>query len=81
MAKTREEAPILEEREWTKQSRISAARVREILGPAVADRLQQWLKYREHKNVWICSSAMVSWAFFCLSQSVVLSCGWQTYFC
>jgi hypothetical protein len=39
MAKTREEAPILEEREWTKQSRISAARVREFLGPAVADRL------------------------------------------
>jgi len=37
MAKTREEA--LEKREWTKQSRISAARVREILGPAVADRL------------------------------------------
>jgi hypothetical protein len=39
MAKTREEAPILEDGEWTKESRISAARVREILGPAVADRL------------------------------------------
>jgi hypothetical protein len=39
MAKTREEASILEVREWTKKPRISAARVREILGPAVADRL------------------------------------------
>jgi hypothetical protein len=39
MAKTREEASILEERERTKESRISAARVREILGPAVANRL------------------------------------------
>jgi hypothetical protein len=38
-AKTREEAPILEERERTKESRISTARLREILGPAVADRL------------------------------------------
>jgi hypothetical protein len=39
MAKTREEAPILEERERTKESSISTARLREILGPAVADRL------------------------------------------
>jgi hypothetical protein len=39
MAKTREEASILDEREQTKESRISAARVREILEPAVADRL------------------------------------------
>jgi hypothetical protein len=40
MAKTREEgAPILEQRERTKESRISAARMREVLGPAVADRL------------------------------------------
>ena len=34
-----EEAPILEQRERTKESRISAARMREVLGPAVADRL------------------------------------------
>jgi hypothetical protein len=39
MAKTREEAAILEQRERTKESRISAARMREVLGPAVADRL------------------------------------------
>ena len=34
-----EEGPILEQRERTKASRISAARMREVLGPTVADRL------------------------------------------
>ena len=36
-----------------------------------------WLRYRERKSAQICSSEVVSWGSFCLSRSVVLSCGWR----